>query len=135
MATLAPRAPEASRSDVSWPKPGSDPLSDVLGPDHRRIAVGRVAIGIAHQRNDGYESIASAKQGDLLDLLAHTAWVDPDETHVHDRAQLRGDSAIVSSPDGSRFLIAGRGSEGALQLWCTPTDGLGEFRSNHRVST
>ena len=127
MATLALRAPEAGRSDVGWPTPGTDLLFDVLGPDHQRIAVGRVAIGIGHQRSDGYESIVIAKQGELLDLMAQTAWLGPDETRAHDRAQLRSDSAIVPSPDGSRFLIASRGTEGALQLWCTPTDSLGEF--------
>jgi hypothetical protein len=126
-ATLATRAPTADPSDGSWPKPGADPLFDILGPSYRRIAVGRAAIGIGHQRRDEYESIVLANaQGELLGLLAHAAWASSDDDRLHDRAQLRGDSLIVPSPDGSRFLIAGRGTEGALQLWCTPTGELAE---------
>ena len=131
--TLAPLAPEASpssasRSDNAWPKPGADPLFDVLGPDHQRIALGRASIGIGRQSSGGYESIVVANaKGELVGMLANTASADVTGTRVYDRGQLRSDTTIVPSLDGSRFLIAGRGIDGALQLWCTPTDGLGDL--------
>jgi hypothetical protein len=131
-ATLAPRAPGENRSrsgsDDGWPKPGVDALFDVLGPDHQRIAVGRIAIGIGHGRNDGYESIVIAQpQGGPFGMLASTAWADSEKPQVYDRGQLRNESMVVASPEGSRFLIASRGTEGALQLWCSPTGGLADL--------
>jgi hypothetical protein len=130
--TLAPVAPEAipssaTRSDNGWPKPGADPLFDILGPNHQRIALGRASIGVGRQRDGGYESIVIANaKGELVGILASTASADVAGTRVYDRTQLRSDTTVVPSPDGSRFLIAGRGADGALQLWCTPTDGLGD---------
>ncbi len=119
--TLAGLPDEADRSGGAWPKPGTDGLFDFLGPNGRRTALGAATIGIAKTRGD-YESIAVENaRGELTALLASQATRDGAGTRVSDRAQLRSESMVEPSPDGSRFLIASRGMNGALQLWCTPT--------------
>jgi hypothetical protein len=126
-ATLAVLPDEAGRSGGASPKPGTDGLFDFLGPNGRRTAVGAATIGVAKSR-DGYESIAVENAGgELTALLATQATRDASGTHLSDRAQLRTDSMVVPSPDGSRFLIASRGTNGALQLWCTPTEGIAPY--------
>ena len=125
-ATLAVLPAAGSRSDRPRPKPGTNGLYDFLAPDGWPTPMGAAAaIGIAKGRGQ-YESIATANaRGDLTASLADPAWSDAAGTHLLDRAQLRTESMVEPSPDGSRFLIASRGLHGALQLWCTPTsDGI-----------
>lgn len=120
-ATLAVLPDETGRAGGAWPKPGTDRLFDFLGPEGQRTAVGAATIGIGKMPG-GYESIAVENaHGELTAFLASPATRDTSGTHLSDRAQLRTDSMVEPSPDGSRFLIASRTANGALQLWCTPT--------------
>ena len=122
--TLAGLPDEADRSGSAWPKPGTDGLFDLLGPEGRRTAVGTSTVGMANL-TEAYARIGVANaRGALTAVLAIPAERDGPGTHLSPRAQLRTESMVEPSPDGSRFLIASRGLNGALQLWCTPTDGI-----------
>jgi hypothetical protein len=122
--TLAALPDDAGRFDRPRPKPGTNGLFDFVAPNGWPTALGAAAaIGITKMLGD-YESIATANaRGELTAVLAAPATRDGSGMQISDRAQLRAASMVEPSPDGSRFLIASRGLNGALQLWCTPTTG------------